>query len=164
VAAPLALGDRPLIPELGTVHILVVDDNTVDQEAVIRALKKQRIANPVVVARDGIEALEILEGSVDAEGVERPPLPRPNLVLLDLNMPRMNGIEFLEVLRKHPKLRDTIVFVLTTSRTDEDRVGAYAFNVAGYVVKSDVGEGFVRLLTLLDTYWRIVEFPDGTRG
>ena len=74
-------------------------------------------------------------------------------------MPRMNGLEFLTELRADPELRDSIVFVLTTSRSDEDRVASYNLNVAGYIVKSDVGAGFVRLLGLLDHYWRIVEFP-----
>jgi DNA-binding NarL/FixJ family response regulator len=88
-----------------------------------------------------------------------PKLPRPHLVLLDINMPRMNGIEFLQALREDADLHDTVVFVLTTSKSDEDKVAAYQANPAGYVLKSDVGAGFVGLVTLLDHYWRIVEFP-----
>lgn len=138
-----------------TVQILLVDDNEVDIEAILRALKRQRIVNPVTVAHDGVEALQALRG------IGQPRLPRPNLVLLDLAMPRMNGIEFLDALRADRELKDTIVFVLTTSASDEDKVASYDHNVAGYIVKEDVGEGFVRLLTLLDHYWRIVEFPPG---
>ncbi len=136
-----------------TVQILLVDDNDVDVEGVLRAFTQKRIANPVTVARDGVEALHVLRG------INQPPLPRPFLVLLDLAMPRMNGIEFLDVIRQDPELKDAIVFVLTTSASDEDKVASYNHNVAGYIVKKEVGEGFVRLISLLDHYWRVVEFP-----
>jgi len=137
-----------------TVNVLLVEDNLIEQEAVRRAFVREHIANPIIPAVDGIEALSKLRGG---PGLER--IPRPYLILLDLNMPRMNGLEFLTELRADPDLRDSIVFVLTTSRSDEDRVASYNLNVAGYIVKSDVGAGFVRLLGLLDHYWRIVEFP-----
>ncbi len=137
-----------------TVHVLLVEDNDVDREAVRRAFDQNRIANPVVDARDGVEALEILRGENG-----RAPLPRPFLVLLDINMPRMNGIELLRELRADPALRDSIVFVLTTSKSDEDKMAAYEANVAGYIAKSEVGSGFVRLVTLLDHFWKVVEFP-----
>ena len=138
-----------------TVSVLLVEDNVIEQEAVRRAFKREHIGNPIITAVDGIEALALLRGGKG--GVEA--LPRPYLILLDLNMPRMNGLEFLTELRTDPELRDSIVFVLTTSRSDEDRVASYNLNVAGYIVKSDVGAGFVRLLGLLDHYWRIVEVP-----
>lgn len=138
-----------------TVNVLLVEDNVIEQEAVRRAFKREHIGNPIITAVDGIEALALLRGGNG--GAEA--LPRPYLILLDLNMPRMNGLEFLTELRADPELRDSIVFVLTTSRSDEDRVASYNLNVAGYIVKSDVGAGFVRLLGLLDHYWRIVEFP-----
>jgi CheY-like chemotaxis protein len=137
----------------GTVTVLLVEDNAIDREAVQRAFAKHRIANPLVEARDGIEALERLRGR-PGERVEK-----PYVVLVDLNMPRMNGIELIRELRQDPQLRDSIVFVLTTSRSDEDRVASYDLNVAGYIVKSDVGAGFIRLIELLDHYWRIVELP-----
>lgn len=136
-----------------TVQVLLVEDNEVDVEAVCRAFAKHKIANPVRVASNGVEALRILRG----EGCE--PLPRPYLLLLDINMPRMNGFELLREMRADPALHDSIVFVLTTSKSDEDKMASYGFNVAGYIVKSDVGAGFVRLIELLDHYWRIVELP-----
>ena len=74
-------------------------------------------------------------------------------------MPRMNGIEFLRALRADPEHRDAIGFVLTTSSEAEDRLQAYALHVAGYIVKSDFGQGFMRVIDLLQHYWRIVEFP-----
>jgi CheY-like chemotaxis protein len=140
----------------GTVQVLLVEDNEVDVEAIQRAFAKQKIANPICVARDGLEALGVLRAPPSAGGVER-----PVLVLLDLNLPRMNGIEFLRELRSDDSLRKTIVFVLTTSRSDEDKLASYQLNVAGYMVKSDVGQGFLRLIELLDHYWRVVEFPPG---
>jgi len=89
----------------------------------------------------------------------RPPLRRPYMILLDLKMPRMDGIAFLKELRADPKLSDSVVFVLTTSNADQDKVAAYDANVAGYMLKSKVGEQFVHLLDLLDPFWRLVEFP-----
>ena len=137
-----------------TVSILLVEDNDIDIEAVHRAFRKNRIANPVTVALDGIEALEHLRGEA---GCAR--LPRPYLILLDLNLPRMNGIEFLTELRADDDIKDSVVFVLTTSNQDEDKLATYNLNVAGYIVKSDIGRDFLRLVELLDTYWRIVELP-----
>jgi CheY-like chemotaxis protein len=142
-----------------TVTVLLIEDNEVDREAVQRAFQEHRIGNPLVEAADGVEALEILRGSA-----KRQALARPYLVLLDLNLPRMDGLEFLRELRSDPQLADAIVFVLTTSKSDEDKTNAYRANVAGYIVKGEVGEGFMRLVGLLDHYWRIVEFPEGARG
>ena len=137
-----------------TVNVLLVEDNVIEHEAVRRAFQRERIGNPITTAVDGVEALATLRGRGDT-----PALARPFLILLDLNMPRMNGLEFLTEIRADPELKDSIVFVLTTSRSDEDRVASYNLNVAGYIVKSDVGAGFVRLIALLDHYWRVVEFP-----
>ena len=134
-----------------TVNVLVIEDNDVDVEAIRRGFRKHKIANPIQVARDGVEALQMLRSPT---GVER-----PFLILLDLNMPRMNGIEFLRALREDPDLRDAIVFVLTTSKSEEDKIASYGFNVAGYMVKEDVGVGFLNLVEMLDHYWRVIEFP-----
>ncbi len=85
--------------------------------------------------------------------------PRPRLILLDLNMPRMNGFEFLEAARADPRLKDEVIFVLTTSSADSDRSRAYDDNVAGYMVKSAVGPQFAKLTQLLDGYRRAVQLP-----
>ncbi|TWU51994.1 response regulator [Rubripirellula reticaptiva] len=135
-------------------QILLVEDDDIDAEAVKRALMKQRIANPIVVARDGVAALERLRGQDGSE-----PLQRPFLILLDLNLPRMNGIEFLRELRSDPELQGSIVFVLTTSDADRDKVAAYEQHIAGYIVKSQAGEEFVNVMGIVDLYWRYVEFP-----
>ena len=139
-----------------TVSILVVEDDFIDLEAIRRAFADQRIANPIVPARDGVEALEILRG----ENGKRKIMP-PYVILLDINMPRMNGFEFLEVLRSDPELKKTIVFVLTTSEDDEDMIRAYEHNIAGYIVKTKAGTGFLEAVTMLDHYWRVVELPRG---
>ena len=141
-----------------TVQVLLVEDNAVDREAVRRAFRQHRIANPIVDAVDGLEALAVLRGEGD-----RAPLGRPYVILLDLNMPRMDGIELLHELRGDPALHDSVVFVLTTSKADEDKAAAYDCNIAGYVGKEDVGAGFIRLISLLDCYWRIVELPGAIR-
>lgn len=137
-----------------TISLLLVDDDDIDVESVQRAFRKQRIANPITVAKDGLEALAILRGE---DGHER--LIRPYLILLDLNMPRMGGIEFLEAIRQADDLKDSVVFVLTTSDDDRDVVTAYKNQVAGYMVKSRVGEDFVEMIGMLDHYWRVVELP-----
>ncbi len=136
------------------IHILLVEDDDIDAEAIVRAFRKQKIANPVTIVSDGIEALKVLRGTDDQER-----LPRPYLILLDINMPRMNGIEFLQVLRQDAELERSIVFMLTTSNRDEDKLAAYDEQIAGYLVKARAGEEFADLISMLNSYWRVVEFP-----
>ena len=132
-------------------NILLVDDDAVDVMNVKRAFKKANIANPLFVAGNGVEALDLLRGgSVPANN---------RLVLLDLNMPRMGGIEFLRELRKDPQLAGTSVVVLTTSNEDRDRVDAYRLNVAGYLLKPVTFLNFVDVMAALNKYWTLVEFP-----
>lgn len=137
------------------VTILVVEDDEIDIDLMTRAFHRAKIGNPMVFARDGEEALEHLRGKDGA----RPIVERPYVVLTDLNMPRMNGLELLSELREDPDLANSIVFVLTTSDADQDRWRAYSQNVAGYILKDNVGDGFLRLIGMLDHYWKIVEFP-----
>lgn len=135
------------------VHILLVEDDEVDIEALRRAMRKERIANPVTVAHDGIEALAALRG----DGCPR--VPRPYVILLDLNMPRMNGLEFIEAVRADPEIADSVVFVMTTSKADEDRAAAYAHHVAGFMHKQDLADGFRRMVQMLGGYWKLVTLP-----
>jgi CheY-like chemotaxis protein len=137
-----------------TAWLLHVEDDDLCLMGLHRAFKTARIANPVSYAHDGIEALEMLRGTNG-----RPRLPRPFLILLDLNMPRMDGIEFLKELRKDEDLKKSIVFVMTTSDADEDKVKSYNLGVAGYILKSNPANAFLEATALLDTYWRVVEFP-----
>ncbi len=138
-----------------TVTILIVDDDKVDTRAIRRSLQDLRVANPVIEAPDGLVALDRLRGTGGQEKV-----PQPCLVLLDLNMPRMGGIEFLEELRADPVLRRTLVFVMSTSAAEEDRLRAYDHHVAGYVLKHSPGHSFIEAVSMLNHYWRIIEFPD----
>ena len=140
--------------EVNGVTLLLVEDDAVDAEAIQRAFRQERIANPFVVVRDGVEALAALRGEGGA-----PEVPHPHVVLLDVNMPRMNGIEFLEALRGDPALHRTVVFMLTTSDREEDKLAAYDNHVAGYILKSRAGADFLEVIKLLRVYWRLVEFP-----
>lgn len=132
-------------------NILLVEDDEVDVMTVKRAFKNNHIMNPLFVAADGIEALEKLRSSEVPKG--------RRLVLLDLNMPRMNGIEFLEELRKDPELAATPVVVLTTSNDDQDKVQAYNMNVAGYLLKPVTFQNFCDVMVALNKYWSLVELP-----
>jgi CheY-like chemotaxis protein len=144
------------LPETKPINILLVDDDDGDAQAVQRAFLKARIANPIHRAIDGVDALGILRGTSG-----KPELPSPRLLLVDLNMPRMNGIELVTILRADEELRQLIVFILTTSKRDEDMLAAYNLNVAGYIVKEKAGEDFLQLCGLVEGYWRVVELPQG---
>lgn len=131
--------------------ILLVEDDEVDVMNVLRAFKKNNILNPVFVAGNGIEALEMLRnGEVPAER---------RMILLDLNMPKMNGIEFLRELRADDGLSATPVVVLSTSDDERDRVEAYNLNVAGYILKPLTFVNFVEAMATLNRYWTLVEMP-----
>lgn len=136
------------------VNILLVDDDDVAAESVVRSLRKHAMDFPVTLARDGVEALDILRHTHSDLRIEK-----PYLILLDLNMPRMNGFEFLQEIRSDKKLHDSIVFVLTTSDADSDKSRAYHENIAGYMVKSAVGPQFAKLAALLDNYRSTVSLP-----
>ncbi|MGL5083921.1 MAG: response regulator [Microcoleaceae cyanobacterium] len=138
------------------INVLLVEDDQVDVMNVQRAFKKGQITHPLYIAGNGLEALEMLRGSDD----RLPVVPAERrLILLDLNMPKMNGIEFLEALRADAKLRQTPVVVLTTSNEYQDRVNAYNFNVAGYLLKPLTFSTFVEVMTTLNNYWALCEMP-----
>lgn len=132
------------------ITLFIVDDDDIDAIALERALRKLRLLNSVFRAHDGREALELLRAGK---------VPSPYIILLDLNMPRMNGLEFLEILRTDPLLTHAVVFVLTTSKSDEDLVAAYRNHVAGYVFKQHMDRDFLEVVGLIEHYWRLVELP-----
>ena len=132
-------------------NILLVDDDEIDVMTVKRAFSKANIANKLFVATDGYEALDLLRSDAI------PALRR--LVLLDLNMPRMNGIEVLRAIRADPSLHALTVIVLTTSNEDRDRVEAYQLNVAGYLLKPVTFHAFADVMTTLNKYWTLMEMP-----
>ncbi|MDB5522240.1 MAG: two-component system response regulator [Rhizobium sp.] len=137
-----------------SLNILLVEDDDGDAKAVQRAFAKAKIANPIVRAIDGVEALEMLKGE---NGRTR--LISPFILLIDLNMPRMNGIQLVKALRDDEDLKHSIAFMLTTSKREEDKIAAYDLNVAGYIVKETAGADFANLVALMDYYWRVVEMP-----
>jgi CheY-like chemotaxis protein len=137
-----------------TVTILLVEDDDIDATTVIRGLTRAKIANPVIRARDGIEALEVLLGT---NGKQR--LPPPYLLLVDIRMPRLDGLALIRSVRSNPALQRTIIFILTTSDDDRDRVTAYDAHVAGYIVKSNSPEQFQALAAMLEYYLLIVSPP-----
>jgi CheY-like chemotaxis protein len=137
-----------------SLRILLVEDDDGDAMAIERAFRKAHIAKPIVRAVDGIEALEIVRGTGS-----RPRLQKPHLLLVDLNLPRMSGIQLIAAMREDPELHDSVIFVLTTSNRQQDKRAAYASNVAGYIRKEKAGEDFQSLLSLVDGYRRIVDLP-----
>jgi CheY-like chemotaxis protein len=132
-------------------NILLVEDDQVDVMNVKRAFDKNRITNPLYVATNGLEALEMLRSN--AVPHER------RIIMLDLNMPKMTGIEFLRELRADPALSGTPVVVLTTSNDERDKIDAYNLNVAGYLLKPVTFINFVEVMAALNKYWTLVELP-----
>lgn len=132
-------------------NILLVDDDEVDVMTVRRAFQKANITNRLFVASNGVEALEMLRSGV---------IPQARrLVLLDLNMPKMNGLEFLREVRSDPALAPLTVVVLTTSNEDRDRVDAFQLNVAGYLLKPVTFHTFAEVMSTLNKYWTLMEMP-----
>lgn len=129
------------------VNILLVEDDYLDTMNVERELKKIGLEHPVFAARNGREALNMLRG----EGVEKIS-PAPSVILLDINMPRMNGLEFLEELRRDPEFSHIPVFIMTTSNEETDRLAAQRLNVSGYIVKPLSFDSFERSHSSLDSF------------
>lgn len=133
------------------ITLLLIEDDDIDAMTIERSFHKQRIANPIVRAYDGIEALELLRNKT---------VTKPFIILLDLRMPRMDGVEFLNELRADKEYTDTVVFVLTTSESEQDISDSYHHHVAGYFVKGKAGEQFSDMVSILDNYWKIVHLPN----
>ncbi len=140
--------DKPL-------NIVLVEDDDTDVEVIQRRFQKKNIGNPIHRARDGIEALELLRGTKDRQNLQS-----PYVMLIDINMPRMNGIELLAELRADPQLKDSIAFILTSSKQPKDVLRAYDFQVAGYFLKDDMDA----TIDLLSNYWRINQFAGAPRN
>lgn len=130
--------------------ILLVEDDEVDVLTVRRALKDLCVSNPLTVATNGEEALVVLRNGE---------LPRPAIILLDLNMPRMSGLEFLRQARAEGCATGIPVVVLTTSRQDQDVVEGFNYNVAGYMIKPVDYPKFVEVMQAIDLYWTLSELP-----
>jgi len=142
------------VTSANSIRILLVEDDDGDAMAVERTFRMPRIAQSIVRAGDGIEALQMLKGT---DG--HPRLRKPYLLLVDLNLPRMNGIQLITAIRQDHELHDAVIFILTTSNRQQDKSAAYALNVAGYVLKEKAGEDLRSLFRLVDGYRSLVELP-----
>jgi CheY-like chemotaxis protein len=140
------------------INILLVEDDSVDVMNVQRAFKKNEINHPLHVAFNGVEALHMLRGTNGKPKLS----PMPRIILLDINMPKMNGIEFLKELRADNELKSISVFVMTTSNDEQDKMEAYNMNVAGYILKPLSFDKFVHAVSVLKDYWKLCEQPENT--
>jgi len=131
--------------------VLLVDDDDIDTMSFEREFKKNKTLNPLFTAKDGLEALDKLRGT---NGIDKI-IPTPRIILLDIHMPKMNGLEFLKELREDQELRTISVFVLTSSKDDKDRIEAYNFNVAGYIIKPVTIENFNKAVATLKDFWNL---------
>jgi CheY-like chemotaxis protein len=132
--------------------ILLLEDDTVDAMTVKRALKDLHVSNPLVRTANGEEALVYLRDDSKE---------KPCVILLDLNMPKMNGIEFLKIAKADEKLKRIPAIVLTTSKDDQDRVNTFKLSIAGFVVKPVDYIKFVEAMRIVNLYWTLSELPNG---
>jgi CheY-like chemotaxis protein len=137
------------------ISILLVEDNEADIFAVQEIFsQRQELIKELAVARTGKQALSILRSESDIA------LHKPYIILLDLNLPGMSGLDFLSQIRKDPALKSAIVFVLTGSREEHDRISSYEHNVAGYIIKTDITSCLFKVLELIEHYLKIIELPE----
>jgi CheY-like chemotaxis protein len=138
-----------------SVHIMLVEDDEVDIQDIKRTFQKNNILNPIQVATNGLEALNKLHGLNGEKKLD----PMPKIFLIDINMPRMNGVEFLQALRENPITQGALVFILTSSNNDRDKIAAYNLNIAGYILKPLQFSDFIQTIATLNRYWALLEFP-----
>ena len=132
------------------IPILLAEDDKVDAMTVKRALRDLKVTNPLIIVENGEEALEYLRD---------PNKAKPGIILLDLNMPKMNGIEFLEIAKKDDKIKRIPVVVLTTSKEDQDKIESFNLGVAGYMIKPVDYLQFVEVVKTIHLYWTLSELP-----
>jgi CheY-like chemotaxis protein len=137
----------------GVKPVLLLEDDNVDAMTVKRALKDLNVANPLVRAVNGEEALGYLQNDANV---------KPCVILLDLNMPKMNGVEFLKIVKADNRLKCIPIVVLTTSRADQDKLECFDRSVAGYIVKPVDYQGFLEAVRILNLYWTLSELPGCT--
>ena len=131
--------------------LLLVEDDRIDAMTVQRAVKDLKITNPVKHVSNGVEGIEYLRNHVNQ---------KPCIVLLDLNMPKMNGIEFLNLVKSDDDLKKIPVVVLTTSNADRDRSESFSLGIAGYMIKPVDYKRFVDVIREIEMYWSLSELPD----
>jgi CheY-like chemotaxis protein len=139
------------IPKQGIKPILLVEDDTVDAMAVKKAFEQLRIKNKLVIVTNGEEALEYLRNENN---------PKPQVILLDLNMPKMGGVEFMKIAKADDRLKRVPVVILTTSRAEQDRVATFHLGAAGYIMKPMEHDDFVEMMDKIYQYWELTLFPN----
>jgi CheY-like chemotaxis protein len=142
--------------------VLMAEDNEHDIVATKRAWKKHHIANPLYIVKDGEECLDYLHqrGKYSEPDIA----PKPGILLLDIKMPKMDGLGVLEHIRKDGELRRLPVIILTTSKAEEDRLRSYDLGVNAYIVKPVGFENFSNAVRTISLFWQLVELPGGNRG
>ena len=132
------------------ITLFLIEDDDIDAMSIQREFKRRHISSPIIRAKDGVEAFELLLlGKVK----------RPFVILLDLQMPRMNGLEFLTQLRKDSEYKNSVVFVLTTSQDEKDIFNSYQSNIAGYFIKDEIDDGLISIVDIFDSYRKVVHLP-----
>jgi CheY-like chemotaxis protein len=139
------------------VEILLVEDNPSDLELALHALRKHNLANNIQVARDGAEALNLIFGADDGESAVIDPAPR--VILLDLKLPKVDGLEVLEKLKNDPRTHNIPVVILTSSREEKDIIQSYRLGVNSYIVKPVDFEQFIDAVQQLGLYWLLLNQP-----
>jgi CheY-like chemotaxis protein len=132
------------------ITLFLIEDDDIDAMSIQREFKRRHISSPIIRAKDGVEAFELL-----ALGK----IKRPFVILLDLQMPRMNGLEFLTTLRKDSDYKNSVVFVLTTSQDEKDIFNSYQSNIAGYFIKDEIDDGLISIVDIFDAYRKVVYLP-----
>jgi len=132
--------------------ILIVEDNPVDLDLTLRAFSSRKLTNPIQVARDGEEALAYIERWEQGE-------PLPVVILLDLNLPKVNGLEVLQVLKNHPEFKTIPIVILTTSSESSDMKSAYQLGVNSYIIKPVDFEKFIEMAKQIELYWNVINKP-----
>jgi CheY-like chemotaxis protein len=139
------------VPQQDIKPVLLVEDDTIDAMAVKKAFNYLHIKNNLVITSNGEEALEYLRDENN---------PKPQIVLLDLNMPKMGGVEFMKIAKADDQLRNIPVVILTTSKAEQDRVITFHLGAAGYVMKPMEHEDFIEMMDKIHQYWEMTLFPD----
>lgn len=139
------------------IKIIVIDDDDVDAQSIERSLRSADVNNEIIRAYDGIDALDLLKG---ANGKEK--LTKPYILLIDLMMPRMDGITFIKTLRFESDITPEMIFVLSGTDSDEQCTQAYDLNITGFIKKDRAGRDFLRLTKILEQYYEVIERDKNT--
>jgi len=133
--------------------ILLVEDNPLDLDLTLRAFQSQKLTNPIQIARDGEEALDFMQKWKNKE-------PKPVIILLDLKLPKVNGLEVLKIIKSHPEYKSIPIVILTTSAESSDVKTAYQLGANSYIVKPVDYEKFIEVAKQIELYWTVLNKPE----